>query len=390
MKYDFDEVIGRSGTGALKYDQRKVVFGTDDVIPMWVADMDFRTPDVIMQAIRERTRHEILGYSVRTNAFYSAIIDWVWKRHGWNIEKEWIVFSPGVVPAINICVLSYTRPGDEIIIQPPVYFPFFKAVTDHQRKPVFNKLVYDNLYYHFDLHYIGNIPRNSASMLILSNPHNPVGRLWTRHELEELAGLCIERNILILSDEIHCDLVFKPFKHVPLASIGKKIADHTITCMAPSKTFNLAGLSTSFLIIPDAGLREKYTRVQESLHLGMGNIFGNVALEAAYRNGMPWLDEMLDYTRNNILYVERYLKEKIPLIRMVPVEATYLIWLDCHELARKAGDLRDFFIHKARVVLSDGALFGPGGEGFMRMNVACPFSIVKNALQQIEAAVNTL
>jgi cystathionine beta-lyase len=388
--YDFDELVDRLGTGAYKYDLRQKVFGTEDVIPMWVADMDFRTPDFIMKAIRKRTRHEVLGYTFRTDSFYKAIKDWVWQRYRWKIEKEWIVFCPGVVPGINMGVLAFTSPGDRIIIQPPVYFPFFSAVTSHKRVLFNNQLRFDGSTYTFNLDDLRKKADGSARMLILSSPHNPVSRSWTVPELEAVASICMEKNILILSDEIHADLTFPPHKHTPLASLSPSLANLVVTFMAPSKTFNLAGLSTSYLIIPNAELRKKYNHMQESLHMELGNIFGFVALEAAYTDGMRWLNEMLEYTWKNISFVDHYLKKNIPRITMIPAEATYLLWLDCRKLSMDPEKLNRFFIEKAHLGLSEGQAFGPGGEGFMRMNVACPLSVVEKAMHQLENAVRSV
>ena len=289
MNYNFDEPVDRQGTNCVKYDLRKDVFGNENVIPMWVADMDFLTPPFIIDAIKKSLKHEILGYTVRRHEYFESLAVWTERRYGWKIDTEWILFSPGIVPAVNICTLAYTKPGDSIIVQPPVYFPFFAAVKDHGSKLLFNKLKEKEGKYYFDFDDLRKKAERGAKMLILSNPHNPVGRAWDKDELMELAEICRKYNILIISDEIHSDLVLPGFKHIALASLSEEIASSTITCYAPSKTFNLAGLSTSSVVITNKKLREKFQRQIESLHINGGNIFGTEASIAAYSKGEEWL-----------------------------------------------------------------------------------------------------
>lgn len=385
--WNFDEVINREDSSCIKYDLRKEVFGRADVIPMWVADMDFRTPSFITEALAGRLKHEILGYSYRPDAYFNSFIRWIADRHGWDVRREWIEFSPGVVPALNMCTLAYTEPGDEIIIQPPVYPPFHGAVTDHGRKLVFNNLLENQEGWVMDYEGLRRIITPATRMLILSNPHNPVGRAWRREELEALADICHEKGIVILSDEIHSDLVLPGHSHIPLASVSEKAASITVTCMAPSKTFNLAGLSTSSMIISDQELMGKYRRTLVGLHLHLGNIFGNVASEAAYTNGHEWLAEMIDYLQGNVDLVVDFCREHLPLVKPVKPEATYMIWLDCRAMGLDGAGLQKFFVEKAGVGMNEGSRFGPGGEGFMRMNLACPRAVVEKALRQIERAM---
>jgi len=386
--WNFDEIINREGTDCIKYDWRKDVFGKADVIPMWVADMDFRTPSFVTDAIAERLKHEILGYSFRSDSYFDAFISWVSALHEWNIRREWIEFSPGVVPALNMCTLAYTNAGDEIIIQPPVYTPFHGAVKDHGRKLLFNNLKETAGGWVMDFEGLRKIITPATRMIIISNPHNPVGRAWQHAELAELVDICYSNGIVILSDEIHSDLVLPGNVHVPLASLSDRAAAITVTCMAPSKTFNLAGLSTSSMIIPDAGLREKYRNVLVGLHLHLGNIFGNVASEAAYSSGSKWLSEMIRYVQGNVDLVIDYCHAHLPRIKPVRPEATYMMWLDCRQMGLTGKELHRFFIEKAGVGMNEGSAFGPGGEGFMRINLACPRSVVEKALKQIEWAVN--
>jgi len=386
MAHKFDIPVSRQGTSCVKYDSRKNVFGTDQVIPMWVADMDFRCPPFIIKALKDRLEHEILGYTIRREEYYSSLTDWIKRRHSWSIENDWISFSPGVVPALNVCTLAFTKPGDKIIIQPPVYFPFFNAVTDHDRKMVYNQLIEKNGLWKMDFDDLEKEAASGARMLILCNPHNPVGRAWTIGELEKLTEICLRHDVLLLSDEIHSDLILPSYKHIPLASLSGEIASNTVTCMAPSKTFNIAGLSTSTVIISNPDLKRKFDSTIESLHITGGNIFGTEASIAAYTFGDEWLDSMLEYISRNIEYVlDRFSNNEF--IRPVTPEATYMIWLDCRAMGMKAGELNKFFVNEASVGMSEGSVFGPGGEGFMRMNVACPLDTVKKAVDNIEKAL---
>lgn len=385
--WNFDEVINRENSSCIKYDFRDKVFGRSDVIPMWVADMDFRTPSFITEALASRLKHEIFGYSYRPDAYFSSFIAWLADRHGWAVRREWTEFSPGVVPALNMCSLAYTDPGDEIIIQPPVYTPFHGAVTDHGRRLVFNNLSETPEGWVMDIEGLRRVITPATRMLILSNPHNPVGRAWRREELEEIVEVCHEKRMVIVSDEIHSDLVLPGYKHIPLASISDKAASLTVTCMAPSKTFNLAGFSTSSMIIPDPVLMEKYRRTLVGMHLHLGNIFGNVASEAAYTHGHRWLEEMMKYVQGNVDLVMDFCREHLPQIKPVRPEATYMIWLDCRGMGLDGAGLQEFFVEKAGVGMNEGSRFGPGGEGFMRMNLACPRSVVEKALRQIESAI---
>jgi cystathionine beta-lyase len=390
MEWNFDNPAGREGTNCIKYDRREEVFGKKDIIPMWVADMDFNAPDFITGALRAQLDNEIFGYSFRPHEYFSSIVEWQKRRHKWDIKEEWIVFTPGVVPAINLAVLAFTKPGDRIIVQPPVYFPFFSAVEAHGRILVHNQLKEQEGRWVMDLDGLLSAIDENTRMIILSNPHNPVGRAWERGELEELSGICTRNNILILSDEIHCDLVLPGYSHTPMAILSEEAASATITFIAPSKTFNLAGLSTSTAIIQDAGLRKKFTRIADNLHIGNGNIFGTAASVAAYSHGYEWLEALLGYIDRNVDYVMDYCLKMIPEIAPVQPEATYMIWLDCRKLGMSGKELRDFFVHKASVGMNEGSTFGPGGEGFMRMNLATTHMTVQRAMEQIEKAVSEL
>ena len=390
MSYNFDEIIPRNGTRSVKFGLRKEKFGRTDLLPMWVADMDFRTPGFITDAVKKRAAHEIYGYTYRPKEYYESIIHWIKNLHSWDIENEWIAFCPGVVPALNLSIMTYTNPGDKVIVQPPVYFPFFSVVKNNNRKLVNNQLLYKNGKYTIDFRNLEKEAIAGAKLILLSNPHNPVGKAWTEEELEKLARICINHNILIISDEIHSDLILPGNKHIPTAGISETIANHVVTCMAPSKSFNIAGLATSSVIIPNPAIREKFNKTMERLHIGGGNIFGMEASSAAYSNGVEWIDKMLEYVNNNMNLVYDYCLAKIPLIKPVKAEATYLVWLDCSNLRMDDISLRKFMIEKARLGLNDGPAFGPGGNGFQRMNVACPRSVVHEALKRLEKAVKIL
>lgn len=386
MKYNFDEVIHREGTACYKYDWRKDLFGRDDVLPMWVADMDIKTPAFIIDALKNRLEHEILGYSFRPDSFFDSILRWNRRRNQWELKKEWISFSPGIVPALNMMVMAFTSPGDKVMVQTPVYFPFFTAVTNHKRKLVKNPLKLVNGRYEMDYNHLREELDENVKLFILSSPHNPTGNVWHKDELEKLANLCIENGTILISDEIHSDLIFPGHKHVPLASLSEKIARHTITCMAPSKTFNLAGLSTSYVISSNKKLLNQFNRMLENVHVGMGNIFGNVALEAAYNHGEQWVDELMLYLEKNVELLNDFLSSNLPQVKMIQPEGTYLVWLDFRETQMKDADLKEFLINEARLGLSDGPIFGKDGSGFQRINIGCPASILEQSLNQLHTA----
>lgn len=389
-EYNFDEIIERRGTNCIKHDFNLEYFGTDDVSPMWVADMDFRTPDFIMEAIRKRTEHEILGYTKRTDDFYQAIRDWYRRRQNWNIETEWIIFCPGIVPALHFAVRAFTSPGDKVIIQPPVYHPFSSVITGNQREILNNPLKLRNGRYYMDLDNLKEQLDDRVKLILICHPHNPVGRIWTPEELSELANICLDGNIRIVSDEIHSDIILPGQKHTPLAAISPAFSNITATCIAPSKTFNLAGLSTSAVVISNDSDRKIFSQEIDTAHLWNGNIFGNIALEAAYRNGDKWLDQLIQYLFNNYKILDYYLKQFIPEVKLVWPEATYLAWLDMSRLNLNNTALKEFMIHKAKLGCNDGCSFGTGGEGFQRMNIACPKAMLNKSLDQLRNAVNNL
>lgn len=388
MRFDFNEIVDRENTNCFQYDLREKYFGTNDVIPMWVADMDFKTPPFVRDAIQKRLEHEILGYTFRSDSFYNSIIKWLKIRHGWKIKKDWIEFSPGIVPALNMAVLAFTNPGDKIIVQPPVYFPFFSAIEKNKRILVNNPLQLKNGRYYMDYKDLRSKTDKKVKMIILCSPHNPTGNVWTKEELTELAEICLKKNILILSDEIHSDLIYNGHKHIPTASLSKEIAKNTITCIAPSKTFNLAGLSTSVVISSNNKLVQSFSKILDQIHVGNGNIFGNIATEAAYSYGHDWLKNLMAYVHTNLNFVINYLSDNIPMIKPVVPEATYLVWLDCRKLGLNKEQLKIFLIEKAKLGLSDGPIFGKEGIGFQRMNIACPKEKIRLALTRLNKAIN--
>jgi cystathionine beta-lyase len=373
----------------VKYDLRKLIFGKSDVIPMWVADMDFETPDFIREAVLERASHPVYGYTFREDAYYQPIIDWLHSHHDWIIKRDDIVYSPGIVPALSFAVLAFTRPNDNIIIQTPVYPPFFGAVRDHQRELLMNNLIKADDSYEIDFEHL-EILAADAEMLILCNPHNPVGRCWTKTELEKIADICLRNHVLVLSDEIHADLVMPGYKHQVFANLSPEISDITITAHAPSKTFNLAGLATSSVIITNEALRKKFSQVIDHMHLSMGNLFGSIASTAAYQEGEAWRSQLIEYLNENINITERYISENIPDLKMYRPEATYMIWLDFVKFQLDDNTLKNKLIHEAGLGFNPGTDFGPGGESCMRMNIACPQSTLIEALERLKSVlVNT-
>jgi cystathionine beta-lyase len=387
MHYNFDEIIDRRNTACYKYDLRNKFFNNPDVLPMWVADMDFRTPDFVMNAIKTRLEHEILGYSFHTDSQFQSIIDWVYLRHQWKVKKEWIGFTPGVVPALNFTVLTFTNPGDKIIIQTPVYFPFYSAVTDHDRQLILNPLKLKNGRYSMDLENLKSQIDSGTKMLILCSPHNPTGNVWKKDELTELTEICLKNDILIISDEIHADIVYEGQKHIPAAMINEEVANQTITLMAPSKTFNFAGLSTSYFIASNNTLYDQMYKAVNKMHLGMGNIIGNIALEAAYGEGNEWLAQLMKYLQGNVKFTKDFINSNMPALKLIEPEATFLLWIDFRNTGLDDKTIRILLVEDAQIGLSNGILFGKDGRGFQRVNIGCPRSILEKGLRQIVRAI---
>jgi cystathionine beta-lyase len=390
LKYDFNRVIERKGTSSVKWDYTEEIFGEKDIIPMWVADMDFEAPAEVIEALEKRAEHGAYGYTEKPESYYQSIMDWMGRRHGWEIKKEWICHSPGVVPALNMLIMALTKPGDSILVQSPAYHLFFSTVRNNGREILNSPLRLENGKYIMDYEELEKKLSTGVNVMFLSNPQNPVGRVWGRGELERLGELCRKYNTVIISDEIHSDLLYKGYKHTPLASISDTIAENTITLMAPSKTFNIAGLAASVAIISNKELRDKFNSIIENIGIGSANIFGLTALEAAYRHGEDWLEELMEYLRGNYDFLVEYIESRIPGIKVVKPEGTYLVWLDCRGLGMDDNELKKFMIHTAKIGLDEGLKFGAGGEGHQRMNIACPRSTLEEGLRRLEKAVNEL
>lgn len=383
--YNFDEHVDRTHTNSLKYDGRAMFFGKTDLLPLWVADMDFKTPDFIVDAIKKRAEHEIFGYTFRPESYTQSIVNWLKRRHNWEIKPEWISFSPGVVAGLTMAIEALSKPGDGVIVQPPVYFPFFDSVKGTGRQMIENPLKLENGRYYFDLEDLKQKITPTTKLLLLSNPHNPGGMAWNKEELTALANICLENKIVIISDEIHSDLIFDGFKHTPLAGISEAIAQNCVICMAPSKTFNTAGLTTSFLIIPNKRHFVAYERVMRLPHLHMGNIFGTIALEAAYTHGDEWLSQLLKYLQDNYSFLEDFFATNLPQVKVMRPEATYLIWIDFSAFGLTDEALNQKLID-AGVGLNRGVQFGKQGSSFMRINIGCTRTTLEEALLRIKNA----
>lgn len=384
----FDEKLERRNTGCMKWDVVDESFGAPDELPLWVADMDFETPKAVTDALIRRCLHGAFGYPIVPKSYYEAIIGWMRRRHGWEIKREWICFTPGVIPALYWAVEAFTAPEDTVLVQSPVYYMFYNAIKAKGRGTVCNVLKPTADGYRIDFEDLeAKLADPKVTMMIFCSPHNPVGRVWTREELMEVGWLCVKHGVLLVSDEIHADLVYKGHKHIPMASLGDEIAANTITCTAPSKTFNLAGLSTANAIIPDPEKFARFKAVAKSVAVSTPTILGITALEAAYNEGEPWLEDLIDYLQQNYDFLEGWLADHLPQLKPLRPEGTYLIWLDFRFLGLDKDGLKEFLNTKARVAMDQGAWFGEGGEGFARMNIACHRSTLEQALQRIKQAV---
>ena len=373
--------INRQGTYTTKYDDAKKKFGTDDLLPLWVADMDLASPLCVQKSLAKRVAHPLYGYTVYPPRYYDVIQNWMQNRFGWSIEKEWIVPCYGVVPSLNFAISAYTKEGDAIIVQTPLYPPFVSSVKHKKRKVLDNTLVYENGCYHIDFADF-EAKAKEATLFLLCSPHNPTSRAWDKEELERLIEICLQENVLIVADEIHADVVYKKLHH----SIGsfEKMMHKCVVLNAPSKTFNIAGLNTSYTIIPDARLREKYICEQNKSGITNGNPFGIEALMSTYEEGDAWLDALKIHLQENIIYVKTFLETHGLPIKVVPTEATFLMWLDCSALGFNQEDLVDFFVYKAKLGLNDGKSFGKAGTGFMRLNIGIAQSTLEEAMQRLE------
>jgi cystathionine beta-lyase len=387
MAYDFDTILSRRGTGSMKWDELDSRFGADNILPLWVADMDFAVAPGIAAAVQAKARLPVYGYHTKEDSFFQAAIAWQRRRHGWELERRWLINTPGVVTSLGAAVLALTDPGDRIVIQPPVYPPFFTCVTKNGRQLVENPLQATDGYYRMNLDELEGQLKTGVKMLILCSPHNPAGRVWTRAELQSLGNLCLRYGVTVLADEIHSDLILAGHCHIPAATLSPEIAANTVTFLSPSKTFNIAGTYTSLVALPDPVKHAKYRAVTEALDISAGNMFGLAAAEAAYLTGEDWLDELLPYLEANADFLVGYVKKHMPGVKVRKPEGTYLAWLDFRELFANHAELKSFLVDKAKVGLNDGLAFGEPGRGFARLNFACPRAVLAEGLDRIAAAL---
>ena len=381
--YNFDEIIDRRGTDCLKWDSN----GSADIHPMWVADMDFAVAPQIREAMQKRLDHPVYGYTFHGEELLNSIVSWVGRRYHWDIQKEWITFSPGVVPALSMSILALTNPGDRVLIMTPVYRPFYNSIRENGRVIINSPLVLgEDGHYSIDFDLLESQIDSRCKILMMCNPHNPAGRVWTREELERLAEIVKRHDLLVISDEIHADFIFSGHQHISIASLDEDMMQRTITAYAPSKTFNLAGLCQSYVVIPNERLRTAYMAMYDALDLGT-NVFGMTALTAAYSTAEDWLDELLVYLEANRDYAVDYIRKNIPQIKVCPPDGTYLLWLDCSALGLTEEDLNHFFLDQAKVRMNAGYRFGAQCGSFMRLNIGCPRALLTEGLERIRAAV---
>lgn len=410
-QYDFDRLVERRGTGALKTDALKKVFGKDGLLPMWVADMDFETPPFIVEALRQRLEHPVFGYTIEPLEYWPVIKNWIWEHHGWEVETEWLTYIPGIVKGIAMAINALLAADEKVVIQPPVYHPFRLVPQGNNREIVYNPLICNaDGSYSMDFDQLAEVCDPKCKMLILSNPHNPAGIVWDRETLQKLASFCHERGIVVISDEIHCDMALFGNKHIPFASVSEEAASCSITFGSPSKTFNIAGIVSSYAIVPDKSLRDRFFGYLKANEYNQAPIFSPIATIAAFTQGEEWRQQLVHYIEGNVELVEDFCRTTLPGIKVIRPQASFLVWLDCRGLsvsdkARTEGgvlscegergcktlnhdELIDLFVNKAGLALNDGAMFGKEGSGFMRMNIGCPRSTIQEALNRLATAVN--
>lgn len=389
MKYDFDQVVDRSKNRSAKYDERKKKFGREDVIPLWVADMDFKTAQPVIDAVKARAEEGIWGYTSRPDSYFEAVCSWQKRRNGWEIDRSMLSFSVGVVPSLSSMVFVFTEPGDKVLIQTPVYSEFYDVTESWGREVIENPMVEKDGVWSVDFEDFEKKAKE-AKMFFLCSPHNPLGIVWTREELTRMCEICIANDVLIVSDEIHSDLIFHGKKHIPTATLSPEIAAHVITCISGTKTFNLAGLQASAVVFPNADLKARFDKFWFNLDIHRNNAFSSVAVETAFNEGEEWLEQLLAYIDGNFELIRSYCEENIPQIRPNVPDATYLVWLDCRGLGMENEELRRFMIEKAGLGLNEGWSFGRSLSGYMRLNAACPRSILEKALKQLKEAVDAV
>lgn len=385
--YNFDKHINRINTSSVKWDETVRVFGRGDVLPMWVADMDFHAPSEVTQAITEKAEHGIFGYTSISSSVHDAVKSWFQSRHGWSLSHEWFTYISGVVPALSATIQAFSNPGDKVIVFSPVYYPFYDMITHNERKVLTSPMNYKDGRYHMDLEHFEAQLDGTVKMLLLCNPHNPGGTVWTKEELGQLGEICAKHNLIIVADEIHADLVFKGHTYTPLASISEDIALQTVTCIAPTKTFNIAGLQAAIMVTQNQTMREKIELfLKKQGHFTL-NIFGIVAMEAAYKHGSIWLEEVMDYIEENMDLAVSFIQKELPDVTAVKPEGTYLLWIDCRKLGFGDEELTRRLLHKGKLALDSGKKFGIEGDGFIRMNVACTRSTLQEGLERLKKAL---
>jgi len=388
-KYDFNKIIDRTNTDSIKWNCLKYGNENGEILPMWIADMDFPVADEIIKDFKNRVEHGIFGYPYQQEALYDAVIDWVWKRHNWKVKKEWLLFVPCVMAGISISIACLNKEKGKVIIQPPVYSAFERVLRNNNITISKNPLKYNGGYM-MDFRGLQKCIDNDTKFLLLCSPHNPVGRVWTRQELITLGDICIKNNLIIVSDEIHCDFTLGGAKHIPIASLSDALSQITITLISPGKTFNIAGLFASFAVIPNKTVRNIYKSTVEALEVNTASIFSALGLKSAYTHGEGWLEQALKYIQSNIDYAINFIETKIPEIKADRPQGTYLLWLNFKGLNKTADEIKDALIEKGKILLNDGREFGQEGDGFFRLNVACPKSVLKEGLSRIEAAIKKL
>ena len=390
-RYDFGKIVDRRGTGALKIDALQERYGNAGLLPLWVADMDFETPSFIIRALRQRLEHPLFGYTVEPEEYRTAVIEWIASHHGWGVEPEWLSYIPGIMKGIGMAVNVFVKEDEKVIIQPPVYHPFRITPQENGREVVYNPLrENEDGSYSMDFENLETVADGKCRMLILSNPHNPGGVVWDRETLIRLADFCYRRGILVISDEIHCDMALWGNRHIPFATVSEEASACSITFGAPSKTFNIAGIVSSYAIVPDRNIRRRFFGWMKANELNEAPLFAPIATIAAFKEGEPWRREMLRYVEGNVDFVMDYCKKYLPAVKPLRPQASFLIWLDCRALKLNHDRLLHLFVNKARLALNDGEMFGPGGEGFMRMNVGTPRAVLRQAMEQFRQAVEAL
>ncbi|TVY08462.1 MalY/PatB family protein [Paenibacillus cremeus] len=382
MTHNFDREINRRNTNSYKWDQSEKLFGSSDIVPLWVADMDFEGPPAVKAALEKRASLGVYGYTIKSEDYYKAITSWFQRRHHWTIQPEWISDSPGIVTSLSLAVDLFSEPGSQVILQSPVYYPFYDVIKDNGRVVAKNPLLLQNGRYEMDYAHLEELMQGGAKLLLLCNPHNPGGRVWTREDLERLGELILKHGVTVISDEIHCDMTFEGHPYTPFASLSKEIANLTVTLLAPSKTFNMPSLHASFAVSSNPEFKRTFDKRLKTLSLHMTNFFVPCAVEAAFNEGDAWLDELIPYIYGNMEYASNYLSEHLPEVKPMRPEGTYLLWIDCRGLGLDVKQLKALMFEQAKVAFSEGSVFGTEAQGYLRINLACTRRTLQDALEK--------